>query len=244
MSTEWAFDIRRPGPTAFAFGSARPAQHHPSSEPSDGALRETSDDESDGVLNLSHHPKYPATLELHLPEYSRSVPTTTDPASSSLSRGLKRNELHETTFLDAQPYIHRWINDVPFGNAMDPVGPSSPKNDPVLATYSKESSVDPEELCRFSKRRRIMEPHPLRSSNDWIYVRYRKYGEGEDRPPPCGETGGCYERIRNPPGNRTPPRRPGPVCWDCWDLAGTRLNIRSSDSSSSDRVYLYLSSDN
>lgn len=184
LSTQWRFDIRGTGPTAFVFGYDRPSQHHPLSEASCRASssRDTSNQESDSMPSQSHQPDHLVKFELQLPEHSCSAPTATNTACSSPLRALKRKELADTTSFDDQPFIRTWIDHLPTSQDIVPIFSPSPKDDPVLATYGKEYCVDPEELCRFSKCLRIMDPRPLRSSNDWIYIRYRKNGEGENEP--------------------------------------------------------------
>lgn len=134
--------------------------------------------ESQGSAPL---PEYLGTSEVPVPDLSRSETTVAD---TELSSSLKRKESPDTPSFHQpdQPYVETWLHHLQsLGSDIDHVV-SPGCDDLVLTTYGKENSVDPAELCRFSKRRRIMEPHPLRSSNDWIYIRYKKNAEGESEP--------------------------------------------------------------
>lgn len=119
------------------------------------------------------------------PGLSHSSPSAATGTSSLSSLKRKRASSHGTPSLDRlhtpESYIVTWLN----GSSNETANSKPlPSPDGELSTsYARERSTDPNGLLEFTKQRSIYHHHPLRSSNDWIFVRYRVNAEDGKTPP-------------------------------------------------------------
>lgn len=114
--------------------------------------------------------------ELLIPPLAYTTSTaTTDPRGQPTS--LKRKRRFSDSTQRPRCPIETWITHLP----RDPQffdGFQAEEDDHIMR-YSREYVVDPEELVRFSRRRRLFEEHSLWTSNDRIFmITYRHPEDG------------------------------------------------------------------